>query len=1127
MPNRLSFLGAALPQLDAEDKVRGRLAFSADLGFSDMLCAEVLRSPHPHARIRSIDTSAAHAVPGVLAVISGEDLPSIKYHQDRANCDRYPLARDSVRFFGEEVAAVAAETPCAAREAMRRIDVHYAPLPCAIDAKQALAKRAPEIHRQSGSQEGRNVAASLEQCFGDIDRGFEQAALILEGAYRHGSTAPALLEPDCTVALYDEDGQGMVLWTASETPALVRKEVASVLALDLEQVHIKPIAVAGGLASRAGVSGQEAIAAALAFRCRRPVRLVVTRDAQFTGSKIDCATVIYLKQAIDEEGGILARSSSLVVEKGAYTHEAPRVLEVASQQTASLYQVGAARCNARLVYTNRMPGGAGLGMGAAQMIWAIEDQIDQIAEKLAKDPLQYRVEQANRSGQVTPLGWRITSCELAQCLQIVGESIGWREKRAIKGGHRGVGVASMIQPCAAPSDGVPYAARIAVQLKSNGRLALSTQTVDSGAWQNTLLAQLCAHALGLDPALIDVVNLDAELSPTHIDCSATNVTFVVGRAVLAASEGFVEKLREQIAFVRGTTGQEVVLRKDRVHLLGETTRYMSLREVHEEFGSLRSEASYSPEVPRLDPNSAYGNAAEAYAFGAQAVELEVDPDTGRVEVLKVVVAQDVGRLINPHALKGQVCQGVMRGLALALSDELHFERGRPVSTAFKDFGSLRFADAPDVEVIAVESVQEGAPFGAKSGGEFAIAATVAAVGNAIADALGIRLNEAPFSSQKLRAALKRKSKVVEIDTQPWARPGNALQVGMRTLYPNFLLPVKEKFSRAHPDASPLAQPPEYLPANSVEDALKLLLKTEVPTKISAGGTDLQPGIRQGIYRPELVLDISRAPDMREVVLTNNRLRIGAAMSLNRIAQNPQVVALFPVLANGISRIATNQIRNMATIGGNLCQQKQCSYLRSAFPCHKREGAGRPCYAVAGDNRKHSIFVEQECAAPCPSDLAPILDVLEAELVVRSVVAERRCRVAQFYRWSGEPRLAPDEMLVAIEIPIASAERKNAFEKFSLLGSDFAEASVAASIRIREGRISYARLSLGSVSPFPERPYSAERALVTRRPSPEGVRGAALLSVRGALPTKHNRYKVDLVVTLVERVIARALNLTDA
>lgn len=1124
MTNNLRYVGRALIELESEAKLRGGMAFTSDLDFSGMLYAAVLRSPHAHAKIRSIDVSKSRALPGVTAVVTGSDLPGVKYQRRSNRADRYPLARDKVRFLGEEVAAVAAESLETAERAIELIEVDYQVLPFVLNAEAALEKRAPDINQRPRGPFEKNLAQGSEQTYGDVERAFERAAFIIEGTYRSGMVAASLLETQATVAFFDSESGDLLLWTATETPYLVRREVASVLLLDQDRVHLRSIAVGGGAGGRTGVCGEEAIASALAMRCRAPVKLVLPRHAALFGSGSNHAKIIHLKHALDEDGRILARSSSLLIDNGAYTGLGPSYAEFARQRTTSLYLVGAAHCQSKLVYTNKVPAGQYLAAQAVEITWAIEDQVDQAAEKLRKDPLQYRLEQANRPGQVTPLGWEITSCGLTECLEIVGDRIGWQEARWNPKPYRGVGVAAMIQPCAPLFDEQRMASTAVLELRPEGRLTLGTQTADTGTWQNTLLAQLCAEALGLDPSLIDVLHMDTDFAPEDAASSVSNVVLATGSAVVEAGRRFLEELRRRVSAQHGVTPAEVWLEGNRVRLRGARRRRLKLEEVYEDFGPLRIEGRYarSGTVPHAE--TGYGDVAGASAFGAQAVDLEVDPATGKVKINRIVAAQDVGRLINPCAFRLQVCGSVMRGVGMALSEEVVFDQGRPVTTSLADYKLPRLTESPEIDCIAVESEGQVGPFGVKATGEFAASATVAAIGNAIAHALGIRLSELPFTPERILAAWKRKSGVAAFPTKPWSRPVNLKLSGVRAMHPRILLPMQKRIANRAAASARARGRPEYLVAKSLREALDRLLNSQVPTKICAGGTDLHAGMGQGIYTPDLVVDISRIADLREIVLTNQCLRVGAAASLSSVAGDNHMRSLFPVIARTIEQIASLQIRNMASIGGNLCQQKQCWFYRNTLPCRKRAGPGCPCYAVSGDSRHHSIFGGDSCAAPCPADLAPVLDVLEAALVVRSATAERRCYIADFYRWSGEPRLDPDEMLVAIEIPLPSAGRKSVFEKFALRGGDFAEVSVAASLRVFQDRISYARLCLGAVSPFPERPHVAERVLVAQRPSTELVKAAARATVRGALPTKHNQYKVDLLMALTERALVRALGL---
>ncbi len=1112
-------VGRSVRQIEAPRKVQGLEIYTPDVKRPGMLHGAILRSPHAHAEIRSIDVSAAAALPGVHAVITGMDLPGVMYVHMSKWSDRYPLARKKVRFFGEEIAAVAADTPQIAAEALRHIKVDYAVLPAVFEPKDALRPGAPLINEGPNPTGIKNVAIEFNRNFADFEEKLAQAAFVIEGDYSNLSATPMCMETNGTVAEYDPQSCDLTLWTSTQAPFFIRKEIAHVLQLPPEKVHVRPVAVGGGFGGKSKICEQEAIASALACKTGRAVRLVLSRYEDMISGKIDYAKTMRVRHAVDKEGNILARSTSILFDNGAYTAFGAVYVAAARQRTNSLYRVQSAHYDCKLVYTNKLPGGQYRGMGAPHIIWAIEDQIDLIADRLGRDRIDYRIQIANRPGDVTPLGWEVTSCELAQCLETVRDRLDWTAKRQDRKPLRGLGVASMIHPSA----GVLYEegnyANVSLEIQEDGRLLLGTMTADAGTGQNTILAQLCAEELGIEPELIDVRHMDTDFAPIDLGSAASRVTFVSGNAARKAAENFRLALHNGLAALKGIEPTDISLEGGMVKLGRLNEKPMHLAEVFKACGNLRAEGYFRTPATRPDADTGYGNYAAAYCFGAQGCEVEVDPNTGKVKILNFVAAQDVGRPINPNALRGQIVGGIMQGVGLALFEEMVFEDGRPVTTSYLDYKVPRFDDMPPIEFVPISSNDPIGPFGAKAAGEPSINATIAAIGNAISDAVGVRMRDMPFTPEKILAALREKEKRARIATRPYSRPKNLHVDAVRRLYPGLVFPLMKKYGPRLAGPEKSAPVPQYSIASDLTHALELL-RTD-GAKLRAGGTDLHVGMKQGIYAPALVVDISRLPELQTIGEVEGSLRIGAGVKLNRLAADDEVARRLPILRQAISLIATNQVRNMATVGGDLCQQKRCWFFRNGVPCYKNKGASCPCFAVLGDNRHHSIIGAERCNAPCPACLAPVLTALDAVAIIAGPNGARHVSMNEFYKWSGEPAMSSGEILVAIDIPQAAQKRSSSFAKFAMSKGHFAEASVAVSLGVENGVISAARIALGAVSPFPERAKEAEASLVGRQASAEVFAEAARKTVIGALPLSRNDHKIDLVVALSEQALEAA------
>ncbi|MEI6113834.1 MAG: molybdopterin cofactor-binding domain-containing protein [Burkholderiales bacterium] len=1110
-------VGRSVAQKEGPDKVTGRAVYTHDLVLPGMLWGAIVRSPYPHARIIAIDTSRATAMRGVRAVITGEDTPLQYLNFGPTYADRYPLAREKVRFFGEEVAAVAADTVEAALKAVAAIRVEYERLDAVFDPEKALEQNAPSVHQRPGLAS--NVAQHTQADWGGFAQQFDLAAHTVTGTFSHGVTVPICLETNAVVAAYDPTRDFVDIWAGTQAPYFVRKEIAHLLGVPKENVRVHSIVIGGGFGGKSQSPEPIGIASLLSRKAGRPVKIVLSRLEEFTSGKTDHAKTMTVKTGTDADGAIIARRTDFLVDNGAFTHMGPAYVSTVRQRSANLYRVGAAGFDGKLVYTNKVSGGSYRGMGAPQIIWAIETQIDELAEKLGKDPLQYRIEIANQAGDVTPQGFQISTCALSECLAEVGRRIGWDEKRQNPKPWRGVGVAAMINP----SVGVLYPegnfANVALELRADGRFQLFTQTADCGTWQNTVLAQFAAEELSASVDRIDVQHMDTTDAPDDLGSAASRVTFVTGAAAINAGINLKAEVSQRLATHFSIAPAEIGFADDHVALGSDEGRTLSWPEVANIVGLICVQGRHEIDLPRADPKTGYGHYAATYGFGAQAVEVEVDPATGHVRVLKVVLAQDVGRVINPAALDGQMHGGVVQGIGMALSEELIFEQGQPVNTSLVTYRVPRIFEATDIETIYIETNDPTGPYGAKAGGEHSINPTVAAIANAVANATGIRFHRIPMTPHRVLEAIRNKSGA-KLDLQTWRRPRNLEIAAVRSLYPSVIFPALKRLGEWAAPKRARSNDYAYERPADLNAALSVLAGSGRRIKVIAGGTDLLTGIRQGIYNPELVVDISGLRDLKGIEVAPDQVRIGAATTLAELAEHEELRAALPGLCEALDLIATQQIRNVATIAGDLCQEKRCWFFRSALPCYKLGGATCPCYAVAGDNRHHSIMGTGRCAAPCIADAAPILTALNAVIVALGPQGTRRIPIEEFYLWSGETVLARDEIMTRIDIPVVPSATQ-AYEKYAQWRGDFPEASTGVRLEWDGSRIARARISLGGVAPLPMRARHAEDALAGAHASDAALRSAAERVVAGALPLRDNIAKLDMIVAVTERALHRA------
>ena len=1111
-------IGKPRPQLEGPAKVSGRAQYTHDLTLPNMLHGAILRSPHPHARIRSVDLSRARAMPGVVAAVCGTDFPDLKYvNAGPAFADRFAMARDKVRFTGEEVAAVAAQTPVQAQVALAAITVDYEILPAVYDVEAALAPDAPAIHEKPDLP--RNVAQESIADFDDVEQAFGDAAHIFDATFEHGIVAPICLETNGVLADYDTETGDLTLWAPSQAPFFVRKEIAHVMDLPLEKVHAKSVVIGGGFGGKSQSPEPIAIAAFLSITTGRPVKILLNRQEEFLSGKSDHAKKMRVRSAVAADGTILGRHTEFWVDNGAYTHMGPAYISAVRQRTCNLYRVRAAGFDGKLVHTNKVSGGSYRGMGSPQIIWAIETQIDEIAELLGKDKLEYRIEIANRPGDRTPQGWEIGTCALAECLEEAGRRIGWAEKKDAMPPNRGIGFAAMINP----SVGVLYAegnfACVSIDLLEDGRLKVGTQSADCGTSQNTVMGQFVAEELGLDVDVIDVLHMDTDETPPDLGSAASRVTFVSGNAAIKSAKSFRAEIASRLASHWDVPADEIDFTDGIASYKDDNERRLTLAEIAALEGPFRVEDRYDIDIPRPDPKTGYGHYAATYGFGAQAAELEVDPATGQVTVHKIVVVQDIGRVINPLALEGQMQGGIVQGIGMALREELVFNDGVPVNASLITYKAPRIQDTPEIDIAFIETDDPTGPYGAKAGGEHSINPTPAAIANALAQATGTRFRKLPIKASDILQATAVKPSP---DLKPWKRPYNLEVASARALYPAILYPGLRKLGGKLGRKPAAKTEYDYIRPKNLQEALRALAAQDRKAKVMAGGTDLQVGLRQGVYDADTLVDIADLEELRGIAIAADKVIVGAATTIAEITERDDIRAIHPMLTEGLSRIATAQIRNVATIAGDLSQEKRCWFFRSGAQCYKAGGITCPCYAVLGDNRHHSIMGAGRCAAPCVADAAPILTALDAVAVVAGAGGERRIPMQDFYIWSGKTRVAENEIIRAIEIPRDHVPVSQRFEKVAGWNGDFADASVAVNLSWDGPKLAAARISLGAVAPLPVRATRTEAALLADDLSDTAIEAAAGLTVEGALPLSDNAYKARLLVNLTERAIKNSL-----
>jgi len=763
----LSVVGKRLPRVDAIEKATGEAKYTVDIKLPGMLYGKVLRSPHPHARILKIDTSKARRLPGVRAVITAEDTPKIKFGHEGLGPDfedQLPLADEKVRYIGDEVAAVAAVDNDTAEEALGLIEVDYEELPAVFDQEEAMKPGAPLIHEGVEL----NIAATLKFEEGDVEKGFKEADHIFEDRFTTQAQHHCCMEPHNTVAQFDRSGN-LTVWSSTQSTFFLRRGLARVFAIPLGKVRVREVKVGGGFGGKCDfdVGSEACISAFLSKKSGNPVKLELTRKEDFIATRTRHPFITDIKTGVKKDGTLTARYIKVVEDNGAYNSAGPSVIAIGYVAGSSINRITNVKYEGYCVYTNKTFGGAFRGYGNPQVTFALESQMDIIAEKLGIDPLEIRLKNAVQPGDITPCGWKITSCGVSECLQKAADGLNWKEKRRRRKAKRGVGIANMIHVSDTRAYNFNWDGSAAfIKLHDDGTASLMTGEVDMGQGTYTVLAQIAAEELGVRLEDIRVIAMDTETTPLGLGAWSSRTTLAGGNGVKIAAADAKRQLLEVAAEKLEANIEDLEARSGRIYVKGSPEKGMSIAEAvrasqySAQRGNILGRGYYNAPNEMVDHQTGRGNISPAYPFAAQAVEVEVDIETGKVKVLKFVAAHDLGKAINPVTAEGQIEGGVHMGLGYALTEGLvHDEKGKILNPSFTDYKMLNVFDMPPVKPILVETNDPEGPFGAKGLGEPVLVPTAAAIANAIYDAVGVRIKELPITPEKLLKALKEKERL--------------------------------------------------------------------------------------------------------------------------------------------------------------------------------------------------------------------------------------------------------------------------------------------------------------------------------------------------------------------------------
>jgi 4-hydroxybenzoyl-CoA reductase subunit alpha len=804
-----SIIGKRVALIDSASKTTGHGKYADDLSLPGMLIGKILHSPYPHALIKRIHTSQARLMEGVVTVVTGQDAPN-KYGILPVGHDETALAVDKVRYVGDNVACVVATSEAIAERALELIDVEYELLPAWFDPEDSMKAGKDWIHAQRPN----NIEKDYHHVFGDPDKGFAESDIVSEHRYIAAEVTHAAMEPHSTLASFEIDsltGQPgrLTVWSSTQVPYYLQHKLSIVLEMPMSEIRvIKPL-VGGGFGGKSEVIPVEIIAAVAARKAKAPVKITYTREEVFWAHRGRPRTIIDLKVGAKKDGRLTSVAAKVIQDGGAYCSYGVVTILYSGALLGALYDIPNIRYDGYRVLTNKPACGAMRGHGTVNVRFAFESELDEIARQLKIDPAEIRRRNLLKPPCVTVNNLRVQSYGLPECIEKVVEGSRWKQRKGKLPSGRGLGIACSHYVSGAANSiirsDMPHST-VNIKIDRDGGVVVYTGASDIGQGSDTMVAQVVAEVLGIGLKRIKIVAADTDLTPIDIGSYSSRVTFMNGNAALRAAEEVRKKIVAAAASRMNCAPEDVIMRDDRVwkkgadlkaappqaaerkaaagsvqevsgRVEGQTLRGSLQQKRKEESpkdqmsfeeavvsaidfsGALSGGGSYAP--PKEARGGAFKGAgvgpSPAYSYSAQVAEVTVDRETGEVAVHKVWAAHDCGRALNPVSVEGQVIGSVWMGLGQALQEEMVWKDGLLMNPGMLEYKSPSAVESPDVECIIVESVDPEGPFGAKEASEGSLAATIPAIANAIYDAVGIRLREAPFTPERVLAALRQKN----------------------------------------------------------------------------------------------------------------------------------------------------------------------------------------------------------------------------------------------------------------------------------------------------------------------------------------------------------------------------------
>jgi putative selenate reductase molybdopterin-binding subunit len=767
-PQSGSVVGVSTLKVDARRLAKGHPAFTDDITLPGMLHAALLTSPHPHARITRIDASRAQALPGVHAVLTYKDIPRVIF---APGCQSYPNPRpydqvsldNKVRYIGDKVAVVAAESPEIARQALEMIEVEYELLPAVFEAKEALAEDAPIIHDETDSigikDAKRNLVVTITADVGDVEEGFALSSRIFEHTYQVQQVQQTPIEPHVCVTYWDED-ERMVVRTSTQAPFHMRRVLAPILGLPISRIRIIKPRMGGGFGGKMDIILED-LCAHLTMKTGRPVRFELTREQEFTNGRSRHPAAITYRIGVDEQGNLMAVEMNVIENTGAFGVQGMTVVNLIGMRGLSTYRSPNMRFDSKVAYTNLPVPSAFRGFGGPQAQFAMESMMDEIAAEMGRDPVAFRLQNAIRVGDEIsimallgeggPVVQSVHSSTLPECAESAAAAIDWDRSSdpswkldpARPNIRRGLGTALVMHGTAIP--GLDMGGAV-IKMNDDGSFNLLIGAADLGTGSDTILAQMAAETLGVSLDKIIVLSGDTDLTPFDVGAYASSTTYISGMAVQKAAKAVREKLFDRAALMLKTEPVGMIARDGRVFT--SDGRSVTL-------GEIGLHSLHTIDQEQIMGTASHYSMTSPPSFGAQFAEVEVDIETGEVRVIHLALAVDCGTVINPQAAEGQMEGGMATALGYAVCEEMAYDdRGALLNPRFGDYRIFQADEMPRMTCLLIPSYEQSGPFGAKGLGEITAEGVAPAVANAVFDATGTRFRSLPLTPEKVWQALQ-------------------------------------------------------------------------------------------------------------------------------------------------------------------------------------------------------------------------------------------------------------------------------------------------------------------------------------------------------------------------------------